>query len=269
MGARSGASRAVRLAAAGAIGLGFVGGPSAAEPPPEDTWDLAVVPYLWALALQGETEVAGTTAEIDRGILDNLNDFELGGMVFVDARYRRFVATVDGFSTRISDNRGGALLRVDATSTTLIGDLKAGFRLLDTTVPWADASALDSPRILLDLLGGVRYWAVRTELETNGLTAQQFDTWKDWVDPLVGARVGVGITGTLNVSVLGDVGGFDMGNASELTWMVMPTLNWKPSEHWSFHVGYKHLKAERERPSTNNELDFELTGPVLGFGYHF
>ena len=259
----------MRLVAAGAIGLGLAAAPSAAEPPPERTWDLAVVPYVWALALQGETEVHGNTVDIDRGIIDNLNDLELGGMVLVHGRYRRFVALLDGFYTRIGENSGGPQLRADATSTTIIGDVKAGFRLLDTTTPWADSSALDAPRAVFDLLGGFRYWAVRTELETNGVTAQHFDTWKDWVDPLVGGRVGVGLTRTLNVSVVGDVGGFDVGNASELTWMVMPTLNWRPWEHWSFHAGYKHLKANRERPSTNNELDFELTGPVVGFGYHF
>jgi hypothetical protein len=262
----------MRLRLSGAAAILLLLGPVAgAEPPPERDWDLALFGYGWLVASEAEFETEFGTFEADKSITDNLEDLEMAVMGAVDARYRRFVFFFDGVWTKIGDESSVVNGRVDGDVTLAYADAKLGLRLLDAAAPWADASRLDAPRVVFDLVGGARYWYTRAELdgEFPNVPDRQFDKTKDWVDPLVGARIGVGLLPTLNVSIVGDVGGFDMGNGSELTWMVMPTLNWRPWRRWSFHVGYKHVKAERERPSTNRDLDVELTGPVAGVGFHF
>jgi hypothetical protein len=261
------ASRLGRACALAALLLAPAAG---AEPPPRD-WDLALFGYGWLIASEAEFDTEFGSFELDKSISDNLDDLELAAMGALDARYRRFVLFFDGIWTKLGDESSVVNGRVDGDVTLACADAKLGFRLLDTVAPWADAARAGAPRVVVDLLGGARYWYARAELDGRFPNApdRQFDKAKDWVDPLVGARIGVGLLPTLSFSVVGDVGGFDVGNGSELTWMVMPTLNWRPGEHWSFHVGYKHVKAERERPATNRDLDVELTGPIAGVGYHF
>jgi hypothetical protein len=248
-----------------------VAGPVGAEPPPPRDWDLALFGYGWLAASEASFETEFGDFEADKSITDNLEDLEFAVMGALDARYRRFVLFFDGVWMKVGDESSVVNGRVDGDVTMAYADTKAGFRLLDTTAPWADASQLDAPRVAFDLLGGARYWYTRGEIDAHFPNApdRQFDKTKDWVDLLVGARIFVGLLPTLNFSVIGDVGGFDIGNSSELTWMVMPTLNWRPWERWSFHLGYKHVRADRERPSTNRDLDVELTGPVAGVGFHF
>jgi hypothetical protein len=254
-----------------ALAMLALASPAGAEPPPPRDWDLALFGYLWMAGLEADVESEFGDVRIDQSFSDILQDLELGAMAALDARYRRFVLFIDGVYTKVGDDSSVANGRVDSDFTVAYADAKAGFRLLDARAPWADASQLEAPRIFFDLLGGARYWYTRLEADGRfpNVSNRQFDKTKDWVDPLVGARVAIGLLPTLNVSVIGDVGGFDIGNGSELTWMVMPTINWRPWEHWSFHAGYKHVKADRERPSTNRDLDIELSGPVLGVGFHF
>jgi hypothetical protein len=245
--------------------------PVSGEPPPPRDWDLALFTYLWMAGVEADVESEFGDIHVDQSFSDILDDLELGAMAALDARYRRFVLFVDGIYTKVGDESSVAQGRVDSDLTMAYLDAKLGFRVLDATAPWADPAQLEAPRVFFDVLGGARYWYNRLELDGRfpNVPDRQFDKSKDWVDPLVGGRLGVGLLPTLNVSVIGDVGGFDMGNGSELTWMVMPTLNWRPWEHWSFHAGYKYVKAERERPSRNRDLDVELSGPVVGVGFHF
>jgi len=245
-----------------------------AEPPPPRDWELNLFTYVWAAGIESEVETGIGDVEVDKDFSDILKDLELGAMGILDARWHRFVLIFDGVYTKVGDEsdvlRGVA--RADSDLTQIVLDTKLGFRVLDRVAPWGDESALDAPRVRLDLLAGARYWYNRAEVDLNVSDigfGRHFDESRDWADAIVGARVGVGITRTVNVSVIGDVGGFDIASSSEFTWMVMPSLNWRPWDLVSFHVGYKHLEAERERPSTNNEFSYTMSGPVLGVGFHF
>lgn len=260
--------RILAAVAAGAVLAGVTA--AGAEPPPRD-WDLAIFGYGWLIASEASFETELGVFEADRGIRDNLEDLDLAAMAAADFRYRRLVVFLDGIWTQLSDESSVVRGRVDGEVTLAYADGKLGVRAIDVPAPWADASRDDAPRVRVDLLGGARYWYTRAELDGRfpNFPNRQVDVTRDWVDLLVGARVQVGILPTVNLSVIGDVGGFDVGNGSELTWMVAPTVNWRPWRRWSLHAGYKHVEAERERPSTNRDLDAELSGPVVGVGFHF
>lgn len=264
---RSGGSSTVCVG----LALLVLAGPAASEMPQPRTWDVALFGYGWLIATEAEFESDLGDFTIEKSIADNLADLEFAAMAALDLRYRRLVAFVDGVWTRSGDESSVLAGRLDGDATLAYLDVKLGVRLVDEVAPWSNDSILDAPRVVLDLLGGARYWYTRLELDGRFPNApdRQADRSRDWVDPLVGARIGVGLLPTLSVSVIGDIGGFDIGNGSELSWMVMPSLNWRPGRLWSFHVGYRHVKADRERPSRDRRLDVELSGPVAGVGVHF
>lgn len=249
---------------------------ASAEPPP-DNWDLMIYAYGWAptVLADGEATIDGelVSPEFDTDFSDVFSNWDFGAGAGIDFRYWRFVLLLDGVwvQSEVDDDIRG--VGVDGHLTNVVADGKAGFRVLDRTTPWGDAQALDAPRLFVDLLAGARYWFVKNDaMDLEGFPIGNnlnYQTDQDWVDPLVGARVVVGVLPTLSFSVVGDVGGFDIGNGSELTWMVQPMLNWQPFERVSFHAGYKHLRADRERPSSNKDFDFELSGPTVGLGFHF
>jgi hypothetical protein len=260
--------------------LGFTivwAGAAAAEPPPPD-WELEVYAYGWAPTVEadydGEIDDAFVFATFDTDFDDVFSEWDLGAGVGIDFRYQRFVMLLDGVwvqsEVESSDLPG---LNVDGHLTNVVGDGKLGFRVLDRAAPWAsDPSSLDAPRMAFDVLAGARYWFLKNEaLDLEGQLAVPYNiqTDIDWVDPLVGMRLILGLMPQLSFSLVGDIGGFDIGNGSELTWMVHPMLNWRPIERMSVHLGYKHLRADKERPSTNKDMDYELSGPTVGLGVHF
>lgn len=247
---------------------------SAAEPPPPRDWDLALFTYVWAAGVEADVETRAGDVAIDQDFVDILGDLELGGMALVDARWRRLVLIFDAVYTKTGDESDvlGGLARADVDLTQVILDAKLGFRVLDVVAPWGDASAPDAPRVLFDLLAGARYWYNGADVDLNGSFGgfgRHFSPSNDWVDPVAGVRVGAEITRSVGLSVVADVGGLAIGDSSEFTWLVMPSLNWRAWDRVSVHVGYKHLGVERKRPRTNNDVDYTMSGPFLGLGFHF
>lgn len=155
-------------------------------------------------------------------------------------------------------------------------------------------------RLTFDLLGGIRYWYLKTELdvfippvEVPGFTIrssvefprvgrtiqasditvpsrilfgglnQTFTETLKWFDFIVGARVHADLTPRFSVTVLGDVGGFGIGSSSSFTWNTIALLGWETSDHWTLLAGYKALYIKR------NGNDLLTKGPILGARYSF
>jgi hypothetical protein len=227
--------------------------------------------------IEAELDTERVNVEVDESFGDILRDLELGAMGIVDARWKRLVFVFDFVYVRVGDESDFLRqARLDTDLTQVVLDAKLGFRLVDRVAPWGDENVPDAPRLVFDVLAGTRYWYNNADIDVNRPTGplgfgfgRKLDITKDWNDGIVGVRAGVGITPRINFSVMADIGGFDIANSSELTWMVMPSLNWRVSDRFSLHAGYKHLDVARERPSTNREFDFVMSGPFLGFGFHF
>lgn len=190
--------------------------------------------------------------------------------------------------------------KADVKVTLAILDLKFGWRVLSlptvSLLGGAPASE-DSRRFTLDLFGGGRYWYLKTDLDLKvpvtlsvglppgtplppgvggdldlpGLTTdginRDIDADSDWVDPVVGARTGIDLTERLSLSLLGDVGGFDIGSASKFSWKANALLSWQFAESWSLVAGYQALNVQRERGDA--DADITMKGPVVGLGFQF
>jgi hypothetical protein len=239
------------------------------EPPHED-WSLAFAPYVWATGLEfkADANLLGQEikVDVDESPKDILEDLEFGVMGVIDARYQRLVGLFDGAYSKVGDESNVLNGRLDADVKLVILDGKAGFRVFDMNAPWGWES-WRSPRIRVDALAGMRYWWSEIDAHFNGpLLDRHISPSTDWADPILGARIAIGITETINVSLIGDAGGFDINgiDSSRLTWMVLPSLNWRPWHHFSFHAGWKHLRADRAHDS-----ELTLSGALIGAAFHF
>ena len=75
----------------------------------------------------------------------------------------------------------------------------------------------------------------------------------------------------MSLGVRGEVGGFGIGSASELTWSVVGGLGYKLSDRWTLKMGYRvyDIDYERGRGLSRIGMDMRMHGPWLGLTYGF
>ncbi len=315
--------------------LMLIGGASGAAPDDQPDqaanpeWEVIVSPYLWTTRIDGTVSANGASADLDVSFLDILENLNLGAMGAVEVRRGRFMASMDLFAARMSDDfdAGPATrtvgpvsfqpagagpvinvpatavsvgpLELDSTVTSVVLDSKIGYRVLE--LAWADRlnsgnAEPDPRRLTLDLSIGARYWFMRTELdvELGPITVPGFTITAslpalpsldlpgvsvpgvsfggvnetitenvDWLDLTVGGRIGFDFTDRVSISVIGDIGGFDIGSSSHQTWLAMGLMGYRLSDRWTLRAGYKALGTER------GPIDMTLHGLLLGASRRF
>lgn len=236
-----------------------------AEPPPARDWDLSLGGYGWLTALDlevhGDSLVTGgsSSRNFDQDLGDAFSDWNGGGGAYVNGRFKRFVGLVDGNWTQTEGDHG-----LDWFTATVV-DAKVGFRVLDIPRPFSNATSPTGradPRFFVDLLAGARYVNSNADLDRSALL--DIDEDRDWFDPVVGVHFGAGLLDNLSLSTVADIGGFNLGSASNLTWSVNPRLNYRAFDHLDLFVGWKHLHVDHD-----GDLEFSLSGPQVGLGYSF
>ncbi|MEB2344291.1 MAG: hypothetical protein OZ948_06080 [Deltaproteobacteria bacterium] len=250
------------LARAGLVAAGslLLAATARAEPPPEREWDLGIGGYGWLTA--AEMEVEGThrftgersTRNFHKDLGDAFEDADGGFGGYIDGRYQRFVGLVDGSWVQSDYNSNG-------WQTSTIVDAKLGYRVLDVVRPFSRSTGLDAPRLHVDLMAGARFHESNANADDHDL---RYDQSRNWFSPLVGLRWRVELVPNLTLGATADIGGFDIGDASHLTWSVNPRLDYRAWEHVDFFVGWKRLSDDHD-----GEREVDLNGPQAGIGYRF
>ena len=166
-----------------------------------------------------------------------------------------------------------------------------------------DPDPEDPRRFHIDLFGGGRYWHLKPEIhltvppvrvpgftvnpglalngprgrftrevdfggiEVAGLTTAgidaDFDDNEWWIDPFLGVRMRGDVTERISLTLMGDVGGFGIGSAADLSWQATGVLGWQFAEQWTVVAGYRARGVDRDQG--NLAIDLVMQGPVMGF----
>jgi len=116
-------------------------------------------------------------------------------------------------------------------------------------------------------LGTVNLPGIEFSGATLGGTDISVEATDWWIDPIVGARVGVDVSEKLSLTLMGNIGGFGIGSASEFSWETTVFGTYSLGEHWHFAAGYRALGFDYKGGDV--DLDLIEHGPVLGFIYRF
>jgi hypothetical protein len=110
-------------------------------------------------------------------------------------------------------------------------------------------------------------WYARTELDLNAgiLPGRQTDEDKEWIDPLIGARLRIELQRGFSLIGLADIGGFHVG--SDLTWEALGVLGYRFNSWLAAHAGYRYMKVDYE--DGDFLYDVELSGPIIGATFKF
>jgi hypothetical protein len=255
-----------RLAVVLGAGLLVVATASIARADDDDpgAWHVTFTPSFWAAGLYGDVTVRGVNANLDASFLDILDNTDtlVGLQGHLEVTRGRWGAYGDLFyrKTKVED---AGTTGVDVTNRMWLIEFGAQYRLVDTTNDRV-------PGLTFDVYAGGRYTFIELDLDTRG--APSLNQSVDWIDPIVGGRLGVHFSEHVVLLFAGDIGGFGVG--SDLAWSITGLFGytWQGAGlEWAVLAGYKALYQDYTSGSGANRFRWDTTmhGPVLGLSIRF
>jgi hypothetical protein len=244
-----------------------------------DPWRFAITPYLWLPTIKGDLKYgippgSGGSPEVEFGPAD----LEFALMVAGEARKGKWSIFTDYVYVNVS-GEGSKITSIDFGGSAVSSSLDAGTRVSLRGSAWTLAggyTAVDEKHLLLDVIGGFRYFRLDTEVDwqlsaavtgsgvgqtfaRSGSLSQDVDLWD-------------GIAGVRGRLKLGDGGWFlpyyaDVGTgSSSLTWQAMGGVGYAFS--WGdIGLVYRHLFYDQDDDKLIQ--DFTFSGPALGASIRF
>jgi hypothetical protein len=148
-----------------------------------DQWHFQFTPYLWIAGINGRGGIGALSVNINSGITDDNVHLNFGFMGSFEARRNKLVVATDlQYSNLGTENPtpGPPFSTASADFKTFILDPEVGYRL----------AANPEKGRFVDLLGGVRYWHLRADLNFDAgiLSTRSATGSKDWADGVIGLR---------------------------------------------------------------------------------
>ena len=247
----------VALVVTGVFVLGF-GTPGKTEIlEKSEHWKNFAVLYGWSQAINGDIKAKGVEANVDVTYSDAFSALKF----FLQGHYEGMIGHwgvfVDGSYVMLekSNNRSGGKFPGER-------QIKVNQGLVELAVPYR----VTWKPVVADVFVGGRYNYNYMELGLPNYAFTVSDT-VSWVDPFVGGRIFIPLDKKWYIGLRGDVGGFGIGNASDIALNGNASINWQLNEVFSLHAGYRayYLKYN----SGDNEWNATQHGPWMGIGFSF
>lgn len=225
-------------------------------------WEYSASIYGWFATLDTSVETPLGTVETELSFSDIWDDLNIALFGALEARRGAWSFIVDLNYADLSSERatplGAAFSRAEVDTRLAVISGSAAYAVLDT------------PEARVDLTGGFRFYDVDldTRLVAAGAPADQtFSSSESWFDPVIGVRVRAPLSPDWFINAFADVGGFGLGNASDLSWQAYGGLGYRFNERWSMQGGYRHLSIEKDLGGRDTNLD--LSGLLVGATVEF
>ncbi|TDL86329.1 hypothetical protein [Meridianimarinicoccus aquatilis] len=224
-------------------------------------WAYSATLYGWMAGLDTSIETAQGTLETELSFADVLEKLDAAFFGAFEAQSEKLGFILDLNHTNLTaskDTPFGAAFRSATVETTLsIASGYATWRVSETAAAQ------------VDIAGGFRAYDLDLDvtLNANTLPTRSFTDGDRWVDPLVGFRVQLPISDRWSASALADIGGFGIGNASEMSWQATATVEYSFNETWALRAGYSHMDIDKDLDG--RDVTLTLSGPVLGISARF
>ncbi len=211
----------------------------------ESQWKWRVTPYMWLAGMNGDVGVGPLASSVDWSSSDVLKDLSLAAMVSLDVNNGTWGVLGDFFYVNLDDS-------VD----TILGKIDTGIeQWIVTAVPYY--RVLSKEGLTLDLGVGGRYMDTTLDLTTPLASGSES---KNWLDPIVLARLRVPITEKFSLNFTGDVGGFEVD--SNFTWQLLAAAGYSVTKNVDLLLGYRHFVVDYEKGDFS--YDMATSGFALG-----
>jgi hypothetical protein len=230
----------------------------------DDDWSLLLAPYVWFAGAKGDLSVvpdAPATA-IDVSASDALNGTEASFMLMLEAKRRRHGIFLDLFySDVLQENEPLSASSLNWEASVEETLVTAGYTY----------EMYRSSQVVVDAIGGVRYWEVENTLEfVGGLGALEGFSVRDsesWMDPLVGVKVKVRLPES-RVYLAGFLGGGGASAGSDSFYDVSANVGYQFTDSIFASIGYRLFDVDYQSSSFTYKVKQQgwLVGLVWFFG---
>ena len=225
---------------------------SVAPPSSPEAWQIEVVPYLWGSGIEGPIGVGSRTADLDASFSNILGHLHFAAMGLADARHDKLIVLTDVVYTDLRGQHatpGPFFSSVDPEQRLFILTPDGGYRLLDS----GDSS--------LDVVGGIRYWHLKSELQFQAgvLPTIGVEGSRGWADGIVGVRARKDLPKRWWASAYGDLG----AGGSEFTYQIVGNAGLNIHERYALDFGYRYLSVNYDKDGFL--FDTAMKGPLFGF----
>jgi len=244
----------MRKLIAGIVSSALLAGPAVAQ---DSGWTYNISMNLWMTDTSVTADTPHGTVDAELSFSDAIKDLDFAFMGTVEAR----------------NGPWGLIGDLDYFNLTADGPSPAGLAYSEVAVGnkitllsgYLAYRVHQDDRIAVDLGAGFRaFW---TEMDTTFVGASAptlaLEQSKNWVDPVVAARVRLAFNDQWFGTVMLDVGG--TGDTS--TWQALATVGYRFNERWLVQGGYRYIEAEWDTDDGQSSLAF--SGPILGVTYSF
>lgn len=241
-----------------AVLAAVLAGPAASQ---DSGWDYALTFSGWFSGLESEVDTPFGDVRTELDFSDVWEILDLAFFGSFEARTGRwgFIGDLIYSDLAAEEGRSDGRLFTEADVGTTLTVLTG----------YAAYRVVDDPAATVDLAGGVRWYDLDLDVGLSGGLAgrRDFSSGDSWVDPVIAARARFPLSQRWFASGFADVGGFGIGDASELSWQVYASVGYQFNERWFTQLGYRFLSSDRELKSGDSRLEF--FGPILGVTARF
>jgi hypothetical protein len=239
----------------------------------EDAWRVDLNTWLWMMGIDGDVGAGARTASVDASFIDVLeaSDSLIGLAGRLEVGKGKWAGFVDGLYNKIDvEDASGPLGIADVDVTMKMGLVDFGLMYRLGEWPCEHTKNLAYSDVTLDVYAGARYTDLSLEVDPAALASVERD--KDWIDPIVGAKVTLPLAEHFHLTAWGDIGGF--GVSSDFTWSATAVLGYDFTlfDHpATLYAGYRALGQDFSDGSGTSRFEWDVImhGPILGFSLFF
>ena len=233
-------------------------------------WRIIISPYLLIPGMA--TDVGGEKIRQSFNDISSMANFGMKlNTIFM---YKKFILTADGTYGNLGASQKVGPVTAELEMKKYILDLKLGY-LVHSTLDFSEKNVIKG--WALEANAGAKYWkrdlAVDYVIEPplGKIIEGSIEEPNAWWDLMVGARFRIFISKSVLLGISGNIGGFGVGNSSNLSWDFSYVNTFKVSNLISITAGYKTFRYSREDGEGDQKLEttVHVFGPLLGISFVF
>jgi hypothetical protein len=216
-------------------------------------WEFSLTPYFMAPSMDGSSAVGPLEVDVAASPADIFDNLNWGAMAMLEANNGRFGVAIDATYMNLEAEREGFLEEIGGHQGAYTG------MVLARVHPYAEAYA------------GARVNDLGVRLQATGPlgVVRTASASKTWVDPLVGMRVTLPVSGKTDLTILADVGG--LGISSDIAIQAWPSFGIRLGNKVKAQLGYRMIYTAYDSGTGLRRFEYDILahGPTAGVQFRF
>jgi len=228
----------------------------------ETPWTFAITPYVWAINMQGETQIGNQMSVVNQPFSKILQELDWGGMLWLEAKKDRWGAFINTVYAELnnSGNEGPYTTNIQNKLGLFSGGMSyTAYRYIQ-----------DESTLSIDPYVGFRYTLNNATITIPVLNYNLVND-NTWTDPIIGTRLEYDFNQRWQAILAADIGGTNFN--TDKSYNINGFVGYTPQsiKNVTFYAGYRLLYQRYEDGSGPNFFlwSMKMFGPSLGVTFKF